>query len=226
VESLGSPHIVSGSAMRIFFREAICGPLNGRFRYIYVEPLNDEDGAELARKVASREKVKITDNVALRLTKRTGGNPFYIKCVVLQAKGSNISLDRVKGLDECLYIELTRGEISKFFREQLSKFFSYTEENGLLKMYMYIAKCDPKRGLDVDEIQSVTGYKKQRIYKLLAKLSNADMIEEDIGSYKKFKDPLLYEYMAMVYEKEIEKLSEEEIKKRHRKIGFMATEGW
>ena len=205
VESPTCPHFVTGSAMTILDEILGKGSLYGRFRDKPIKPFTVYYGAELVRNSSEYYNANIPKIMAPVISKRCGGNPFYINSVIEQSVEQKTPLDSEKAINKILAIDLSSGFIYQELREQVMKWIERLNNHNITKWILYLAaleeedKINPQRiqrelikregkNININEIKSV-----------MIKLAQGDLIDyKSIGGwFANVNDPILQEFLRV-----------------------------
>jgi hypothetical protein len=228
VESRLCPHLVTGSAVTLLTKDIIGrGGLFGRFRAEYIRGLESYYVTELCEKLGRHYNVQINPEMAAELTRRTGGNPFYIDCIFAGAKRIAKHLTTFEEVNEVLTYELTQGTIWSELYRQLNYSFNTINERGITKNIFYFAvqhqdeEINPQR---IAKAMSHWGINERQVREILLALSRADVIEEKLAgtAFYNIKDPILREFAAAWARVEVENASWEqastELQEKYRRL--------
>jgi len=201
VESRWCPHLVSGSAVTLLTKDILGrGPLYGRFRSVYIYPLEGFYAIELCHRLSKFYEVHLNDDMAAELARRTGGNPFYLDSIVQWAQEYRIALTTPEAVSDVIAQEVTRGGIWSELYRQLNYYFRTINEYGISKNIFYFVS----RYQDKQVNPKIIAEKMKRwkvtvddVYDVLMALSRADLIEERVAGteFYNVKDPIMREFI-------------------------------
>jgi len=220
VESPTCPHFVTGSAMHMLSHEILGrGSLFGRFRSKPIGPFTEYYGTELAIKAASYRNVKISLGMATYLSKKCGGNPFYINSVVQQAAEQNNELSNEETLNKVLSVDLSSGFIWGELHDQVSRWVERINESGITKWILYLSAMEEDERISLDRIKQQLMEKEgkdistKQIKDILVKLSRGDLLEyQEFGDwFKKIDDPILLDFLKVWGKSEVEGINRDQV---------------
>jgi hypothetical protein len=200
VESRWCPHLVSGPAVTLLTREIIGrGSLFGRFRPLYIRGLEGYHVMELCHRLGQHYDVTVRDEMAAEIARRTGGNPFYVGCIVQHAGGLKVALTDPGMVAQVIALELTQGTIWSELYRQLNYYFRAINEYGITKNIFYFATRYQDERINPRTIATKMAHWKvteEDVYNVLLALSRADLIEERVAGteFYNVKDPILREF--------------------------------
>ncbi len=204
VESLWCPHIITGSALTLILRDIVgAGPLYGRLFVEYLRGLHPVYGAELAKRVAAFQGVRISEEMAAHLAERTDGNPFYITAVVRQAATLGVSLDGPEELNRSLATDLIRGAIFSALWQQVMHFVMGENQYGVRsELVDFLAQYPMGERIterDMRRFGERVGLGAVEVHGLFAALARADLVEEGPlrMTYSAVRDPILNEFLGL-----------------------------
>lgn len=201
VESRWCPHLVSGSAVTLLTKDILGrGSLYGRFRWVYIYPLEGFHAIELCHRLSKFYSVPINDDMAAEIARRTGGNPFYLDCIVQWAQERNIPLTTPEAVSDVIAQELTQGGIWSELYRQLNYYFRTVNKYGITRNIFYFASRYQNRPIDAKAIAKKIKPKKitvDDVFDVLMALSRADLIEESMDGMEFYnvKDPIMREFI-------------------------------
>ncbi len=215
VEGRQCPHYVTGSAIRLITQEVLgTGALFGRFRHLKFPPMEAVYGLEMVDNLATKYGLTISEPVAGYLVNRCGGNPFYIRCVLMQAiEQQQRDIPNEGAVSNLIAREVTRGQIAQDWAGQLQKYFETTcaEPSRSINSYtiakriiFYAAKFGDRR-IPPEEIAAEVKRPVEEVQYTLKQLSFAEMLDGRGGNiYYNIKDPILKDFINTQYELDIE----------------------
>ncbi|KPA19750.1 ATPase domain protein, prokaryote domain protein [Candidatus Magnetomorum sp. HK-1] len=221
VESPTCPHFVTGSAMSILSNDILGrGSLFGRFRSKPITPFTQYFGTELSIKAASYRNVSISLEIATYLSKKCGGNPFYINSIVHQAAEQNNELINEEALNKMLSVDLSSGFIWGELHDQVSRWIERINDTGVTKWILYLSAMEEGERINIDRIKNQLMEKEgkdisiKQIKDILVKLSRGDLLEYmEFGDwFKKIDDPILLDFLKVWGKTEVEGLSQDLVK--------------
>ena len=208
VEGRKCPHFVTGSAVRLITQEVLgTGALFGRFRFMQFKPLSDIYGIELVDKLAQKYGIAVEEPVAGYLTRRCGGNPFYIRCVMLQALEQDHSkIETPEAVNDLIAHEVTHGQIWRDWSAQLQKYFQTINSYYISKQILFYAAQFRDKRIEAERIAEQVERPKEEVQHTLKQLAFAEMIDSDGGYiFHNLKDPILRDFINSQYELDIAK---------------------
>lgn len=206
VESNTCPHFVTGSAMSILAREILGrGALFGRFHSKPIEPLSNYWGAELVRKVASHQRVTVSELMAPVVAERCGGNPFYITAVVQQSAETDVPLLDEEAINRVLAIDISSGFIWAELYEQVNGWINRINQQGITKWILYLSVLEENERISLERVQQELKAKESKnipleeIREVLIRLSRGDLLDyKEFGNwFGKVADPILIEFIKV-----------------------------
>ena len=226
VESYTCPHFVTGSAMSILSKELIGrGSLYGRFRAEKIRPMTHFWGATLARKAAAYFNIPISEEMAVMVSHRCGGNPFYINAVVQQSQMLNKPLLSESIINDVLSVDLSGGFIWGELVDQVNRWITRINDQNITKWVLYLSALDEntdknRRGeLKLENIQKAIAKHEGKvvpldeIFDVLVKLSRGDLVEYmEFGRwFRRVDDPILIEFLKIWGQSEVKGQKEHEV---------------
>ena len=214
VEGRKCPHFVTGSAVRLITQEVLgTGALFGRFRFMQFKPLADIYGLELVDKLAQKYGVTIEEPVAGYLTRRCGGNSFYIRCVMMQAlEQERTQIETPEAVNDLIAHEVTHGQIWRDWSAQLQKYFQTINSYYISKQILFVAAQFKDQRIVPEEIAQQVKRPKEEVLHALKQLAFAEMIDSDGGYiFHNLKDPILRDFINSQYELDIAKRPWEQV---------------
>ncbi len=207
VEGRQCPHYVTGSAIRLITQEVLgTGALFGRFGHFKFLPMEAVHGLEMVDKLAVKYGLSISEPVAGYLVNRCGGNPFYIRCVLMQAlEQQQRDIPNEKAVSNLIAYDVTDGRIARDWAGQLQKYFEIINSYFIAKrIIFYAAKFGDKR-IPPEEIAAEVRRLVEDVQYTLRQLSFAEMLDGRGGNiYYNIKDPILKDFINTQYELDIE----------------------
>jgi hypothetical protein len=207
VEGRKCPHFVTGSAIRLINQEVLgTGALFGRFRYLEFPPLEQVYGLELVDRLAHKYGVEIPEEMGGYITSRCGGNPFYIRCVVMQALEQGWDeVASTEAVDNLIAHEISHGQIWRDWGSQLLRYFEEINNYTIAKRVLFHAARYESERIEPEEIATAVGRPVDEVVKVMRQLSFADMLEAKGGPiFFNLKDPILRDYIRAQYWLEVE----------------------
>ena len=207
------PH-QEGSAVRLITQEVLgTGALFGRFRFMQFKPLADIYGLELVDKLGQKYGITIEEPVAGYLTRRCGGNPFYIRCVMMQALEQERTLICTpEVVNDLIAHEVTHGQIWRDWSAQLQKYFQTINSYYISKQILFVAAQFKDQRIVPEEIAQQVKRPKEEVLHALKQLAFAEMIDSDGGYiFHNLKDPILRDFINSQYELDIAKRPWEQV---------------
>jgi hypothetical protein len=143
--------------------------------------------------------VAVTDEMAAEIARRTGGNPFYIDCIIRSAGDQGAALTDPATVAQVIAFELTQGTIWSELYRQLNYYFRVINEYGITKNIFYFATRYQDERINPRTIATKMAHWKvteDDVYNVLLALSRADLIEEKVAGteFYNVKDPILREF--------------------------------
>ena len=218
VEGRQCPHFVTGSAVRLINQEVLgTGALFGRFRYIEFPPMENVYGLELVDKLAFKYGLTIPEPVAGYVVTRCGGNPFYVRCVVMQATEQRLlSVNSEQAVNDLIAHEITHGQIWRDWGSQLQRYFEQINSYYISKRILFHAARYEDERISPEEIAAEVERPVDEVVRVLRQLAFAEMLDARGGPiFFNLKDPLLRDFINTQYELDVEKQSLESI---HQKL--------
>ena len=206
VEGRQCPHFVTGSAIRLINQEVLgTGALFGRFRYLEFPPLEQVYAQELVDKLAHKYGVAIPEEIGGYIASRCGGNPFYIRCVVMQALEQGLEeVGSEKAVDNLIAHEIAHGQIWRDWGSQLVRYFEEINNYTIAKRVLFHAARYEGR-IEPEEVAAAVGRPVEEVVKVMQQLSFAEMLDAKGGPiFFNLKDPILRDYIRAQYWEEIE----------------------
>ncbi|MCP4106253.1 MAG: hypothetical protein GY749_12055 [Desulfobacteraceae bacterium] len=213
VESPTCPHFVTGSAMSILAKEILGrGALFGRFRSNPIEPMTEYWGTELARRASVHYRANITNLTAPLISRRCGGNPFYITALIQQAAEQGIPLADEETVNRMLAVDLSSGFIWAELNDQVTRWIQRTNEHGITKWVLYLSALEQGEKIKPERIKQHLSEKEdthvslETIRDVLIRLSRGDLLEyaEIGGWFRKTDDPILEDFLKVWGKFEVE----------------------
>ena len=214
VEGRKCPHFVTGSAVRLITQELLgTGALFGRFRFMEFRPLEDIYGLELVEKLALKYGITINELVAGVVVKRCGGNPFYIRCVMMQAlEQKRTQILTSEAISDLIAHEVTHGQIWRDWSAQLQKYFQTINSYYISKQILFHAAQFHDERIVPEQIAQQVQRPKEDVLYTLKQLAFAEMIDSDGGYiFHNLKDPILRDFIKSQYELDIAKRPREQV---------------
>ena len=224
VESPRCPHFVTGSAVSILADDILGkGGLYGRFDYERIGPFTDYWGRELALRAARHYRAELPELMAPVVSDRCGGNPFYISAVIRQAAKRKKRITDEETLNEMLAVDITSGFIWGEMSDQVSRWISRVNEQGITKWILYLAALE-EDGKDIDlgriqkelKRQENTDVSLQKIKEILIRLARGDLLEyKAFGNwFGKTNDPILNEFLKVWGRIEVERQNHQQVEEK------------
>ena len=207
VEGRQCPHFVTGSAVRLINQEVLgTGALFGRFRYIEFPPMENVYGLELVEKLAFKYGLTIPEPVAGYIVTRCGGNPFYIRCVVMQATEQRYEkVENEQTVNDLIAHEITHGQIWRDWGSQLQRYFEQINSYTIAKHILFHAARYENERILPEEIAAEVERPVDEVVRVLRQLAFAEMIDARGGPiFFNLKDPLLRDFIETQYELDVE----------------------
>ena len=199
-----------GSAVRLITQEVLgTGALFGRFRFMQFQPLSDIYGLELVDKLGQKYGLTVPEPVAGYLTRRCGGNPFYIRCVMMQAlEQEHSQICTPEAVNDLIAHEVTHGQIWRDWSAQLhrlgrptEKYFQTINSYYISKQILFYAAQFRDKRIVPEQIASQVERPKADVLHTLKQLAFAEMIDSDGGYiFHNLKDPILRDFINSQYE--------------------------
>jgi GTPase SAR1 family protein len=223
-EARWCPMIVSGSAVSLTEQAVLTSVLARRFRLDYLEPFEENHTVEYVTKLAAVNHLIISDEVTSTIQALTGGNPFYIKCLLdsdCLLEENNLSTpDRLLKVYE-YEISQQKGSLRDFWDTHFSVYGDKLNGEDTVAKAMYFLSTHPGEDIGTHEIAAVIGENNVKTKKILQNLYDADLVERNsLWRYVGITDPVLADYIKRVYKEQIEGQSSEEYQR------FLKEEYW
>ncbi|MDM8529159.1 hypothetical protein QUF58_13245 [Anaerolineales bacterium HSG24] len=157
-------------------------------------------------KLATKYGLTISEPVSGYLVNRCGGNPFYIRCILMQAiEQQQTNIPNEKAVSNLIAHDVTDGRIARDWAGQLQKYFETINSYTIAKRIIFhAARFDNQRILP-DEIAAEVKRPVEEVQYTLKQLSFADMLDGRGGSiYYNIKDPILKDFITTQYELDIQ----------------------
>jgi len=222
-EAKWCPMIVSGSAVSLTEKTVFRGILARRFGLYYLEPFEESHTVECASKQAHFDNLIISDEILSTLHRLTGGNPFYIWCLL---HSRCLTDNRITTLEKLLTLyeyEMSQknGYLRGFWDSHFSDYGDKLNSEEMISKAMYFLSIHPGEDLGTHEVAEAIGEETYKTKKLLQNLYDADLVERNsLWRYIGITDPVLGDYIKRVYKEQIEKQSLTEYRK------FLKEEYW
>ena len=148
------PHYITGSAIRLITQEVLgTGALFGRFGHLHFPPLEAVYGLEMVDKLATKYGLTISEPVAGYLVNRCGGNPFYIRCVLMQAiEQQQTNISNEQAVSNLIAYDVTLGRIARDWAGQLQKYFETINSYTIAKRIIFHAAKFADKMISPEEI--------------------------------------------------------------------------
>jgi hypothetical protein len=208
VEGRKCPHLVTGSAVRLISQEVLgTGALFGRFRHLEFPPLENVYGLELVDKLAHKHSLTIAEPVAGYLVNRCGGNPFYIRSVVMRAaEQGRRGIENEETVSDLIAYEVTQGQIWRDWSGQLQKYFEQINTHFIAKRILFHAAQFRDERIVPADIATAVDRPEEEVYHVLKQLAFAEMIDSSSGYiFFNLKDPILRDFINSQYHLDLEK---------------------
>jgi hypothetical protein len=219
VESRTCPHFVTGSAMSILNDILGRGALYGRFAAEHIKSFTDFYGGELVGKTSLYFNADIPEILRPIISKKCGGNPFYISAVVERSAKLNVPLNSEEAINRILAIDLSSGFIYQELRDQVIKWIERINDHNITKWILYLAALEEAQDIDPERIQKElkaregTDVEIKKIIDVLIKLSQGDLIDyKSFGGYfTQMNDPVLQDFLKVWGQVEVERQSQSHV---------------
>jgi len=193
--------VVTGSAVYLISKTVFGGLLARRFNGYYLFPFHLEHSVEYVLKLAAINTVKINEKVAFQIHQLTGGNPYYIWCILNSYALEDNDLSTLEKLEQVYTFELNElgGKLRGFWD---THFDTYTElinsdRIGLQALY-HLATS--KGEVMVQGLANSLSQDLGKVRKVLSNLEQADLIQrKSSGIYDRITDPVLADYIERDY---------------------------
>lgn len=220
VESPTCPHFITGSALSILADELLGkGALYGRFSYERIQPFTEYYGEELARRTARYYNADISEVMAPVIADRCGGNPFYITSVVRRAAKKGKAIHSEEMLNKMLALDISSGFIWGELSDQVNRWISRVNEQGITKWILYLAALDREDEISLERIQKEL-YEQEKlevsipeIKEVLIRLARGDLLEyKSFGNwFGKINDPILNDFLKVWGQAEVERWNRSDV---------------
>ncbi|NPV54118.1 MAG: hypothetical protein HPY71_11430 [Firmicutes bacterium] len=215
-QSRRAPMLVSGSAVTMIFRTVMGGPLGGRFGFKYLKPMTIEDGATLMKKLLRARGLGITDELAIYLSSRVNGHPYYVYCCA-ESDYPEKDFTTKDGIDRVIEYEVTRGKIFGFWETHFAENRQYINQDNDVelgkKIIYYFTKYN-NAPVDIGEIAGKLGVSKYAVEEKIEKLYQADLVYRSDFKYYTFNDIMLMRYIQHRYENELKDIEKVDLKEQ------------
>jgi len=222
-EARWCPMIVSGSAVSLTEKTVFTGLLTRRFRLRHLEPFEENHTIEYASKLAYLNKLIVSDEVLSTLHRLTGGNPFYIWCLLNSQYLTDNQIATPEKLLTLYEYEISQnnGELRDFWDSHFSEYADKLNSEETISKTMYFLSLHPGEDIGTHEVAEAIGEETYKTKKILQNLYDADLVERNsLWRYVGITDPVLSDYIKRVYKEQIEKQSSTDYKK------FLKEEYW
>ena len=215
-ESKVAPVLCAGSYVSWLTRILI-HHLPGRFRIIKLKELEIEEAIECVYRYSNYYKVEVTPETASYISELCERHPFYIGTLIRSAYPSK-ELTTLKGVEQVFEYELSEdGEIRGICNEYIEGTFTKVNEKNAKKMVLFLVKNND-REYTVMEIKERLGLdlEQDEIINKLRVLSETDLVLKGSSSidFRGIRDNIIARIIRMYYEREIEGITKEELKRR------------
>jgi hypothetical protein len=222
-EAKWCPMLVSGSAVSLTEQTVLTSVLARRFGLDYLEPFEENHTVEYVSKLAQLNHLIISDEVTSMIHTLTGGNPFYIWCLLHSQylEDNNLSTpDRLLKVYEN-EISQIKGYLRDFWDTHFSVYGEKLNGEETVARAMYFLSIHPGEDIGTHEIAQAIGENNAKTRKILQNLYDADLVERNsLWRYVGITDPVLADYIKRVYKEQIEGQSSSEYHK------FLKEEYW
>jgi hypothetical protein len=214
VESINSPHFITGSAMRVLSEDILGkGALYGRFDFEHILPLTPYYSRELILKLEKYYNMKIHEDTIEMIIEKCGGNPFYITATIRQAYKQKKHILNETDLDALMALEICSGFIWGELADQVNRWIQRINKKHITKWILYLSAFNETDEIDIQSIRKQLKQKENidvnetEIKEILVKLSRGDLLEyKAFGDwFGKIKDPILNEFLKVWGQIEIER---------------------
>jgi len=222
-EAKWCPMLVSGSAVSLTEQAVLTSVLARRFGLDYLEPFEENHTVEYVSKLAQINRLNCSDEVTSTIHILTGGNPFYIWCLLHSQYLENNNLSTPDRLLKVYENEISqkKGYLRDFWDTHFSVYADKLNSEDTVARAMYFLSINPGKDIGTHEIAAVIGENNAKTKKILQNLYDADLVERNsLWRYVGITDPVLADYIKRVYKEQIEGQSSEEYKT------FLKEEYW
>ncbi len=222
-EARWCPMLVSGSAVSLTEQAVLTSALARRFKLDYLEPFEENHTVEYVSKLAHISRLNFSDEVTSAIHALTGGNPFYIKCLLDSDALADNNLSTPERLLEVYEYEISQknGSLRDFWDTHFSVYGDKLNLEDTVAKAMYFLSIHPGQDIGTHEIAAVIGENNAKTKKILQNLYDADLVERNsLWRYVGITDPVLADYIKRIYKEQIEGRSSEEYKT------FLEEEYW
>lgn len=200
-EAKWCPMVVSGSAVSLISKTVFGGLLARRFSPYYLEPFSQEYTVEYAFKLAKLNEIKMNEPVAIELHRLTGGNPYYIWCMLNSYSLQNNAITTLDELERIYSYEMSErgGKLRGFWDTHFDENIKQINDKKIgLHALHHLAVS--KEDLQIHELAKMLGTDTIEVESVLRNLMQADLVDRVIGGiYSKIKDPVLADYIESEY---------------------------
>jgi len=222
IESPTCPHYVAVSATQTLARQIMFKGSIASCLHRPIEPLSPYWGTVRALKSAAKHNVQILVSMALSLTERCDGNPFYIDAVVRRAAVLRKPLVDEDSINSTLSVDITSGFIWAELHDQVKTWIERINDYGITKWILYLSALEEEDRISLERIQQALlerdgqDVSLEKIRDVLIKLSRGDLIEylELGGWFRKIDDPILLEFLKVWGRIEIEGQDRDRVRER------------
>ncbi len=205
--------LVSGSAVSLTEQTVLTSVLARRFGLDYLEPFEENHTVEYVSKLALINHLIISDEVTSTIQTLTGGNPFYIWCLLHSQYLENNNLSTPEQLLKIYENEISqsKGYLRDFWDTHFSVYGDKLNSEDTVARAMSFLSIHPGKDIGTHEIAAAIGENNAKTRKILQNLSDADLVERNsLWRYVGITVPVLADYIKRVYKEQIEGQSSEE----------------
>ncbi len=212
-EAKWCPMLVSGSAVSLTEQTVLTSVLARRFGLDYLEPFEENHTVEYVSKLALINHLIISDEVTSTIQTLTGGNPFYIWCLLHSQYLENNNLSTPEQLRKLYENEISqsKGYLRDFWDTHFSVYGDKLNSEDTVARAMSFLSIHPGKDIGTHDIAAAIGENNAKTRKILQNLSDADLVERNsLWRYVGITVPVLADYIKRVYKEQIEGQSSEE----------------
>lgn len=185
------------------------GRITKRLGIHYRKPFQENHTAECVSKLADLNALVISDEVTSTIHRLTGGNPFYIWCLLCSKCLTDKQLTTSERLLEIYEYEMNQnnGSLRIFWDGHFSNENNLNSEDTGLKA-MYFLSLHPGEYIEIHQIANAIGESPSQTKNILQNFSDDDLVANKLHwRYVGIIDPVLGDYIKRVYQEQIEKQS-------------------
>ncbi|MCP4149283.1 MAG: hypothetical protein GY757_16160 [bacterium] len=214
-ESKIAPLLVSGSWVGWLMNMLIM-MLPARFKYKYLENMQENEAMEMVFKYADSFEVPVTGETATLIAALCEGSPFYISSI-MRSEYEDKDLTTIAGLTETLEFETlsNHGVIKGTWMEYVETAFSRVNDRNAKRIVLHLFQNKDReltRKAILEDLK--LDMSDTELEKKMKALAKADIIEEGTSKfrYRAVNDNIFDKVFRGVYQDEIEHFDVSEIK--------------